>query len=57
MTMLSIEIYHMSNMSKNAFQKVFSASLAQSEVDTCCFRHQYIDFGQTNMGVPKFNLT
>ena len=55
MTMLSIEIYHMSNMSKNAFQKVFSASLAQSEVDTCCFRQT--DFGQTNMGVPKFNLT
>ena len=26
-------------------------------VDTGCFQHQYTDFGHTNLGVPKFNLT
>ena len=30
--------------------------LSYSDVDTGCFQHWYIDFGHTNLGMPKFNL-
>ena len=33
-----------------------SANLTMTAgIDTGCFRHRYTDFGNTNLGVPKFD--
>ena len=38
------------------FKLLPSPFLPITGVDTGCFRHQYTNFGHTNLGMPKFNL-